>query len=264
MNPPRGPVLASGRRMGFYDFRCTISGLSLRAARAVHIALIATDAGRWLPLSLPLVGTYDRLGSIDGITPDLRTGSLVDGFARLARAGRISAPSVPDEFAEFTAAPTIDRLLRMFERVNTMSRWAPMPFTLDGRPLRQVLIHAGVFAALAPPEPPPQAPTAQQLAQQLAHAPVAPQTAELLADLLHAPDRDRTLASVALTQLTACTRWLERRRKRWSPASDSGQYDPVEDLRLARAARARLAAAPELLPAIDRVIAELEAEGVRR
>jgi hypothetical protein len=268
---PRGPVrvgcsvIASddAAAMGFFDFRCPISGLSLRAARAVHIALVATRPDRWLPLTLPLVGTYDRLGSIDGFTPDLLTGLLVDGFAGLARAGRISAPSVPDEFAEFTGAPTIDRLLRLFERVNTMSRWTPMPFTLDGCPLRQVLIHAGVFAALAPPESSPRPPTADQLAQQLARAPVAPQARELLADLRLAPDRGRLAASVALTQLTDCTRWLERRRKRWSPASDCGQYGPREDLRFARAARARLAAAPELLPVIDRVLADLETEQAR-
>lgn len=58
--------------MGFFDIRCPISGLSLRAARAVKVALVELKPGHWSPLGFPLEGTYDRLGSIDGFVADFR------------------------------------------------------------------------------------------------------------------------------------------------------------------------------------------------
>jgi hypothetical protein len=249
--------------VGFFDFRCPISGLSLRAARAVHVALVEVTPGRWSPLSLPLVGCYDRGGSVDGFVPDFRTELFVSGFARMARAGRADAEGEPDEFARFSRAPGIDQLLRLFERVNTMSQWGDVPFTLDGCPLRQVLIHAGVFAALAPAARPTRAPEYEQLEAQLAAAPVAPQARELFEAVIIAPDEVRIAASVALAQLAAFTRWLEASGRQWSPASESGQFFASEDLEFAREARTRLAAIPELLPVIDGVIAELEAECAR-
>lgn len=246
--------------MGFFDFCCPVSGLSLRAANAVHVGLIALTPGRWQPLTLPLAGCYDRLGSIDGFKPDFRTEMLVAGFARFARAGRVAADDVAGEFAEFTGAPDILGLLAMFERVNTMSQWNSMKFTLDGHPLRQVLVHAEVFAALAPVTRRPQAPTSEQLAAQLARSPMAPQARELYEQAFSASDAVRSAAGVALTQLTSVTDWLERRGLGWSPVVESGQFYPDDDLKFARQARVRLADAPELLPVIDRSIAEFERE----
>jgi len=242
--------------LGFFDFRCPISNLSLRAARAVHVPLIELTAGHWSPVGLPLVGTYDRLGSIDGFVADFRVELLVAGFARMAAAGRVEARGCAAEFAEFTAAPTAERLLRLFERTNTMR----VPFTLDGRPLRQVLIHAEVFADLAATARLPNAPDAKQLAAQLARAPIAPQARELFEPVVHADEDVRHDASVALTQLKDVTDWLAAHGKRWSPRAEFGQYDAHEDLRIARLARAKAASTPELVPAIDRVVHELEQE----
>jgi len=242
--------------LGFFDFRCPISNLSLRAARAVHIPLIELTAGRWSPVGLPLVGTYDRLGSIDGFVADFRVELLVAGFARMAAAGRIDARGAAQEFAEFTASPSAERLLRLFERTNTMR----VPFTLDGKMLRQVLIHAEVFADLASTARLPHAPDAKSLAAQLARAEIAPQARELLEPIVHASDEVRHDAAVALTQLKDLTSWLAAHGKRWSPRAEFGQYDAPEDLRIARLARAKAASTPELVPAIDRVVMELEQE----
>jgi len=122
------------------------------------------------------------------------------------------------------------------------------------------LIHAEVFAALAPPTPPPRAPTADALADQLACAAVAPQARALFAPVVHADDEVRAAASVALAQLTAFTDWLTANRKRWTPKVESRQFGPHEDLQFAREARTALAATPALRPVIDRVIATLERE----
>ncbi|MBL9103206.1 MAG: hypothetical protein JNL82_19830 [Myxococcales bacterium] len=244
--------------MGLFDFRCPISGLSLRAAPAVHVALIEATPGAWRPLSLPLVGRYDRGGSIDGFRPDFRTDLLVAGFVRCVKAGRVAAAGAPDEYAAFTRAPAVEPLLHLFERVNTMSRWGAMPFTLDGRQLRQVLVHADVFAALAPPPARPQPPTHEELEQQLARSPLADQGREIYEEVIIAADAIRAAASSALTQLDRFDRWLIDSHKHWSPVAETGQFFPSDDLEFARAARTLLAGWPELQAVVDRVVVHLE------
>lgn len=246
--------------MGLFDFRCPISGLSLRASPAVHVALIEATPGAWRPLSLPLVGRYDRGGSIDGFRPDFRTDLLVAGFVRCIKAGRVAAAGAPDEYAAFTRAPGIERLLRLFERVNTMSRWGAMPFTLDGRQLRQVLVHADVFAALAPPPARPQPPTHEELEQQLARAPLAEQGREIHEEIIIAADAIRAAATSALTQLARFDRWLLENGKHWSPVAETGQFCAPDDLKFARTARTLLARWPELQEVVDRIATRLEGE----
>lgn len=247
--------------VGFFDFRCPISGLSLRGQSAVHIALIEAAPERWAPLSLPTKGAYDRLGSVDFITPDELTATLVTGFARMARAGRVDASGEPRRYAEFTSAPQLERLLKLFAQVNTDSMYAPpTTFTLDGRALRQVLLHAGVVAALAPVAAPAGPPTYEELEEQLGRAPLAPQGRELYEELVIADDPARLRAGVALAQLGALDRRLAAGGWRWSPAAQTGQYDCEVDLEFAREARARTGDFPELRELIARTIARLEVE----
>lgn len=111
--------------MGFFDFRCPVSGLSLRAARAVHVALLEATRGRWSPLGLPIEGTHDRLGSIDGLRPDLGLDLFVAGFARMAAAGRVDGSGAADEYAAFTAVPAIDRLSACSSGSTPWPRTAP-------------------------------------------------------------------------------------------------------------------------------------------
>ncbi len=246
--------------MGLFDFRCPISGLSLRAARAVHLALIEATPGAWRPLSLPLIGQYDRGGSIDGFRSDFRTDLLVAGFVRCIKAGRVVATGAPDEYAAFTRAPGIERLLSLFERVNTMSQWGVLPFTLDGRRLRQVLIHADVFTALAPPSAQPEPPTYEELERQLARSPLADQGREIFEEVIIAPDAIRAAGASALAQLSRLDRWLSDNHKHWSPVAESGQFCAPDDLKFARAAHVRLTRWPELQEVIDRVLLRLEGE----
>lgn len=246
--------------MGFFDFCCPISGLSLRGQRAVHIALVEETPGRWSPLSLPIEGSYDRLGSIDFIEPDELTAIFVSGFAWMARAGRVQAPSVPHLFAEFTRAPQLERLLKTFAQVNTDSAYCPMPFTLDGRQLRQVLIHAEVFAALAPVATRARAPEYEELEEQLARAPLAPQGRELFEEVIIGSDAARIRASAALSQLSDFDRRIAAVGRRWSPEARIDQLDNEIDLDIAREARARLGEFPELADVIDRAVVWLEAE----
>ncbi|MFZ6184682.1 hypothetical protein [Nannocystis pusilla] len=246
--------------MGLFDFRCPLSGLSLRACRAVHVALIERAPGEWSPLTLPLVGYYDRGGSVDGFIPDFRTELFVKGFARLVAAKRVDASGARQELGEFRRRPGIESLLHLFERVNTMSQWGEMQFTLDGCRLRQVLYHARAFTALAPLVTPAQAPEYEALEQQLARAPMAPQAREMFEEVIIADDAVRIAASAALSQVTAFSRWLVAHQRRWSPAAETGQFTARDDLGFAREALTKLDGHPKLLPVIEDVVAELEAE----
>lgn len=245
--------------MGLFDFRCPLTGLSLRASKAVHIALVAVTPERWAPLSLPIRGTYDRLGSIDFVTPDGLTALFVVGFARMVKAGRVLAPYATREFPAFARAPGLETLLKQFALVNTDSVRATSSFTLDGRPMRQMLIQADAFEALAP-DVPTRAPGYEALEQQLQAAPIDPLAREMFEEVIIGDDALRLQASVALARVTALDAWLAARGLPWAPGDQLGQYDNPTDLEFALAARPGLAAHPALLRVIDDTIARLERE----
>ena len=55
-----------------YDFRCTVTGISLKGVDAVLVGL--QPAGRaYRPITRGIAGAYNRLGSIDGIQEGLNT-----------------------------------------------------------------------------------------------------------------------------------------------------------------------------------------------
>ncbi|WP_224195488.1 hypothetical protein [Nannocystis pusilla] len=225
----------------------------------MHIALVAVTPERWAPLSLPIRGSYDRLGSIDFITPDGLTAQFVIGFARMVKAGRVLAPNASTELAVFARGPGLEALLKLFARVNTDSIWAPSPFTLDGRQMRQMLIHADAFEALAP-EVPTRAPEYEVLEQQLHAAPIDPLAREMFEDVIVGDDALRLRASAALTRVAALDAWLTAHARTWAPGNETGQYYTSIDLEFALAARRDLAADPALVRVIDGVIAEREHE----
>ncbi|MFY0531785.1 hypothetical protein [Nannocystis pusilla] len=89
---------------------------------------------------------------------------------------------------------------------------------------------------------------------------MAPQAREMFEEVIIADDAVRIAASAALSQLTAFSRWLAVHQRRWSPAAETGQFTARDDLGFAREALRKLDAHPKLLPVIEDVLAELEAE----
>lgn len=191
--------------------------------------------------------------------PDGMTALFVDGFARMVKAGRVQAPGARNEFAAFVRAPGLEALLKLFACVNTDSIWAPSPFTLDGRQMRQMLIQADVFEALAS-DVPTRAPGYEALEQQLHGAPIDPLAREMFEEVIIGDDDLRLRASVALTRVAALDAWLAARDRTWAPGDETGQFYRSIDLEFALAARRNLAAHPALVRVIDGVIAELERE----
>jgi len=133
-----------------------ISGVSLKADDAVLVCLLQTeegDAPMYSPIALPIRGTYDRLGAIDGIQDDTNTDLILHFFRGALESGEF----VLDP--EFSLA-TIDPLLRAIERnINdspNIALWdnRPVMFALISQEIRDALVK-GSAASMTEVETPP-------------------------------------------------------------------------------------------------------------
>ncbi|MFI8438694.1 hypothetical protein ACIGJO_34190 [Streptomyces sp. NPDC079020] len=133
--------------MGLYDFRCAVTGISLRGTDAVAVGLVAGEGG-YRPVTLGITGNYNRLGSIDGIKRDPNTDLVLEYFCRCAWSGDFV---MAEEYADAYGDPPhgIDSLLSYFERnVSDSSEERPAA-TLYGRRVFSVLVARPVWNALA-------------------------------------------------------------------------------------------------------------------
>jgi hypothetical protein len=141
--------------MGFYDCRCMISGVSLKADDAVLICLLQThnsNPPEYVPVTLPMRGTYDRLGAIDEIQEDANTDLILRFFLKSLEVGEFV---VDQEFLADKLVPgsnefcypirKIQHLVIAFERnVNEFPTFA----LWEGQPVMFALISQEVWDAL--------------------------------------------------------------------------------------------------------------------
>ena len=130
--------------MGFYDYRCSVSGLSLMPSYTYLILLEKIDDG-YRPLSLPVHGCYDRLGSVDGVEEDDHTRLLVDFATRMVAAERMT---VDWEEVGKDTFEDIEDVLRASERSSSQGYDA---LTLDGVRIVHTMISDEIWNALADP-----------------------------------------------------------------------------------------------------------------
>jgi hypothetical protein len=134
--------------VGFYDVRCMITGVSLRGTDAVAVVVGPDDDDEYRPVTVGIAGTYDRLGSIDGIDEDRSTELVVRYFADRAGDGRLYLdPGYEGVFGD--PREDIEALLHYFERNVADSSDESPAAALDGRRLFPVLIARTVWDALA-------------------------------------------------------------------------------------------------------------------
>ncbi|NME68586.1 hypothetical protein [Flammeovirga aprica] len=98
--------------MGFFDTRCMISGLSLKLSETVAVFLI--QQGDILqPISLPIFGTYNRLGTIDCVEENINTVIVLNFFKSKIASGDIK---VDWDEVDFDQVDNIEQLFEIVER----------------------------------------------------------------------------------------------------------------------------------------------------
>jgi hypothetical protein len=129
--------------MGFYDYRCMATGVSLKGSDAALVLLDEVD-GRHVPIALAITGCYNRLGAIDMINEDANTDLVLAWFLDRMKAGAL----VIDESelrGEGSESIDIEALLGLIERNVTMGEDT---FVLDGRRLGYALIALPIWEAI--------------------------------------------------------------------------------------------------------------------
>jgi hypothetical protein len=122
--------------MGFFDYRCSLTGVSLKASDAVFLPLHNIN-GEYKPLTLGIKGCYDRLGTIDGIKKDKNTDSILKFFQQAHDTGALAFNKLTLKGLDCYPIKDIEDLLRCFERHIAD---APKPAELDGVPIQYALI----------------------------------------------------------------------------------------------------------------------------
>ena len=138
--------------MGFYDCRCMVTGVSLHGIDA-SVVVLRRAGDAYQPITLGIAGTYDRYGSIDGITEDTNTDLVLTYFRDRLRDGRFVVDTDYLKIEAESPFTDIEELLWCFERNSLCfgdAAWAPDPVaTLDGAQVFFALIAQPVWDALA-------------------------------------------------------------------------------------------------------------------
>ncbi len=195
--------------MGLFDCRCMATGVSLKGANAA-LVLLQPAADHHVPIALAIKGTYNRLGSLDGIEEDANTQLVLQFFLDRLRFGafRVDEESLADN--QCFPIHRIEDLLQGFERnIND----GPGNASLHGQPVVFALIARAVWDAIAQASPPTE-PSVQIAFEQLfAASPVAAE--------IYAGAYAQVAAHVA--ELTAVDSFLNSRGFSWGPSEAAGQ-----------------------------------------
>lgn len=232
--------------MGFFDFRCLASGLSLCGERAVAIWLLR-DGEKFVPISLPVRGAYDRLGSVDGVKTDSNTARLLDAFESALAAKRLKLKGdAAWTWKNDSHVHGMERVLRVIERSTSQGE-----ASLSGKELALTLVHERIYdAVVAATRAPLDVNTTDLIALAFPHA----EGRRIYASVAEAPQTEREAMRRDLEGFIAFSRWLTARGE-WNTAPTfhgvGEQHGDVETLRAFREARARFADLPWMLDAIE-------------
>ena len=131
--------------MGFYDYRCMLTGVSLQGEHAVLVPLFE-DGGALAPVAFGIKGSYNRLGAIDNILEDANTAAILKFF--LGKLATREFVVDEDYLRGHSAFPIthIEQLLAGFERNVTEY---PRAARLNDNPVLYGLISQSVWQAIA-------------------------------------------------------------------------------------------------------------------
>jgi hypothetical protein len=216
--------------MGFYDYRCMISGVSLKGADAA-LVLLEEYRRAHRPIALAITGNYNRLGSIDGIDEDANTELVFGYFDERLKAGDLVVFEPELKHGGWSG---IEAMLAIVERNVTES---PNTFLLAGRSVFFALICRAVWKAVV-----------------AAHPPKDEAASELFARLFEGVEVAERIYSGNLTrvrkglrELAAVNDFLAERGIRWKPPRDAGQHYDDDMRRYLGNARRKFHDCPEVL-----------------
>jgi hypothetical protein len=192
--------------MGLYDYRCMVSGVSLKGSDAALVLLEQAGAA-FAPMALAITGNYNRLGAIDGIREDANTALVLDFFLAKLASGEL----VIDEGEAPEGIGDIEALLQLIERCVTMDSSAAV---LNGQRLLYALICRPVWGALVRAAPPTDTPAGALLQELFAEGSVG---REIYKGSLSRLTRQ-------LKELAAVSRFLAQRGIAWKPPEDPEQH----------------------------------------
>jgi hypothetical protein len=222
--------------MGFYDYRCMITGVSLLGADTALVLLQRTTAGHQ-PISLAIKGNYDRFGAIDGIDQDANTDLVLQYFHDKFERGefvlnQVFLKNVDDYFED------IEGLLKVFERCVT--EWDQLA-NLNGQTIQYALICREVWDAIVRPATPPRESDASLFQSLFQNSPVAK---DIYSDSL--PE-----VSVPLKELAAIQDFMTSRSLTWQIPEDAHQHWEEEIQEYLDEARQTFHDAPSVLAGLD-------------
>jgi hypothetical protein len=231
--------------MGFYDYRCMVTGLSLLGERAA-LFLLERRGGGYFPCALPIVGSYDRLGCVDNIELGHNATHILASFGRdreprLVTINWTALGEAPRNFSNFEdVAYVLDRgVIEVDDLV-----------VCAGSALSYSLLHQGIAAALM------SLPSHDDLRKldTAGLARVAFGEAEFPRVAYQPLASDRSPEEAGFRQelvgLIAMNQWLARNGIPWEPPSDPGQHGADEKRRFLAEAKDRFAKAAELTDAL--------------
>ncbi|QSQ21264.1 hypothetical protein JY651_39745 [Pyxidicoccus parkwayensis] len=242
--------------MGAYDYRCLLSGISLRGAECVAIVL-QREAEGWQPASLPMRGRYNGYGSIDS---DFRERSYIDDQATRSFEDAVGEQRIKlDVEATFSWRRSDregrDRMLATIERAAT----GHGTVVFSGRRVVHTLMDAAFFDAICAELTETQESTNALLERVLPTA----LGRWWYGDLAESPIRDvQSQLRKGLLQVAAVSAWMQQHGIEWAtpPVFDGPgeQHDEYQILASYRAACSRFAGEPWSHDVLDRIGPRIE------
>lgn len=92
------------------DFRCVLGGVSLFRAEAALVFLFR-EGENWLPLTLPLWGTYDGLGSLGEVGEGPNADFILSAFVEAEAQGELSFPLSGQDGVAFDDIETVANIV---------------------------------------------------------------------------------------------------------------------------------------------------------
>jgi hypothetical protein len=216
--------------MGMYDYRCMVTGVSLKGADTALVLLESVGASL-APMALAITGNYNRLGAIDGIDEDANTELVLAYFQGKLQSGEL----VIDEAEAPEGIGDIEVLIQLAERCVTEP--GSNTILLNDKPVVYALICRAVWNSIA-----------------RAHSPGSTADGTLLQELFRDGSPGREMyrgqlreVSQPLKKLSAVSRFLAGRGIPWTMSEDPEQHYEDEMREYLDQARQTFHDAPEVL-----------------